>query len=117
MNWKLRRKGADLDKKGKWQESGNALNILVICKRTFPKKKTCVNYIFTLKNMKIHFITSYVPNSKFKLHRTCKFCFIYELRYTQFFLFLFFFLGGGAKTEKLNLLHLITKITLLLLLI
>ena len=38
------------------------------------------------KNMKIHFITSYVPNSKYKLHRTRKFCRTYELQYTHCFL-------------------------------
>ena len=38
-----------------------------------------------LKNMKIHFITLYVPNSKFKLHGAHNFCCTYELQYTQFF--------------------------------
>ena len=52
---------------------------------------TCCVTLFTLKNMKIHFITSYVTNSKFKLHRTHKFCRTYELRYTHCFLW--------AKTE------------------
>ena len=37
-----------------------------------------------VKNMKMHFITPYVPNSKFKLHRMCKFCRTYELQYTVF---------------------------------
>ena len=41
--------------------------------------------------MKIHFITSYVPKSKFKLHRTYKFCRTYELQYAHCFF--------GAKTE------------------
>ena len=35
--------------------------------------------------MEINFITSHVPNSKFKLHGTCKFSRIYELQYTQCF--------------------------------
>ena len=35
--------------------------------------------------MKIHFITSYVPNSKFNLHRTCKFFHTYKLQYTHCF--------------------------------
>ena len=49
-----------------------------------PRSSCCVT-LFTLKNMKIHFITSYVPNSKFKLHRTRKFCHMYELQYTHCF--------------------------------
>ena len=48
--------------------------------------------------VKIHFITSYVPNSKFKLHRTHKFCRTYELQYTHCFFW--------EKTEDLSpLLH------------
>ena len=35
--------------------------------------------------MKIHFVASYVPNSKFKLHRTRKFCRTYGLQYTHCF--------------------------------
>ena len=38
-----------------------------------------------LKTMKIHFITLYVPNSKFKLHGAHNFCCMYELQYTVFF--------------------------------
>ena len=35
--------------------------------------------------MKIHFITSYGPSSKFKLHSTHKFCRMYKLQYTHCF--------------------------------
>ena len=42
-------------------------------------------YLIYVKNMKTHFITSYVPNSKSKLHRTRTFCSMYELQYTRFF--------------------------------
>ena len=41
--------------------------------------------------MKMHFITSYCPNSKSKLHRTRKFCRTYELQCTHCFF--------RAKTE------------------
>ena len=67
----------------------NALNILVICKITFPKEKTCIIdmlcYLIYVENRKIHFITSYVLNSKSKVHRTRKFCRTYELHYTHCF--------------------------------
>ena len=42
-------------------------------------------YLIYVKNMKMHFITPYVPNSKYKLHRTRKFCRTYELQYTHCF--------------------------------
>ena len=42
-------------------------------------------YLILIKNMKIHFITSYVPKSKFKLHHTRKICCPYELQYTHSF--------------------------------
>ena len=65
------------------------MNLLVTCKRAFLKENTCTVTccvtFFTLKNMEINFITSHVPNSKFKLHGTCKFSRIYELQYTQCF--------------------------------
>ena len=67
----------------------NALNILAICKRTYPNKKTCIMvmlcHLIYIKNMKIHFITLYVQNSKFKLHCTYKFCCMYELQYMHCF--------------------------------
>ena len=44
-----------------------------------------LHYLIYVLNIKIRFIKSYVPNSKFKLHRTSKFCSTYELQYTQFF--------------------------------
>ena len=47
---------------------------------------------YLLKNMKIHFITSYMPNSKFKLHCMHKFCRMYKLQYTHCF--------SKAKTEN-----------------
>ena len=69
--------------------NANAWNILVICKRTFPREKTCITdmlcYLIYVKNMKIHFIILYVPNSKFKLHRTSKFCQMYKLQYMHYF--------------------------------
>ena len=40
----------------------------------------CVTLVM-LKNMNIYFITSRVPNSKFKLHRMRKLCGTYELLY------------------------------------
>ena len=42
-------------------------------------------YLIYINNTKIHFTTSYVPNSKFKLHRTCKFCHTYKLQHTHYF--------------------------------
>ena len=51
--------------------------------------------------MKIHFITSTVPNSKFKLHRTRKFCRTYELLLTHCFLW--------AKTGALIFLFKLTE--------
>ena len=73
------------------------MNVLVICKRTYPKEKACIIdmlcYLFMLNNMKIHVITWYVPNSEFNLHRTCKFCSTYKLQYTHCFFW--------AKTVKI----------------
>ena len=42
-------------------------------------------YLIYVKNMKIHFKTSYLPNSKSNLHRTHKFYRTYELQYTHCF--------------------------------
>ena len=62
-----------------------------------PNKVTCCVTLFGLKkNMKILFITSYMPNSKFKLHRIHKSCCTYELQYTHFF-----FSGKDWTTELL----------------
>ena len=78
--------------------NSNALNILVTCKRRFPKEKThIINmlcYLIYVKNMKIHFITSYVPNSKSKPHCMRKFCCTYKLQYTHCFF--------RAETSKVN---------------
>ena len=41
-------------------------------------------------------MTSYVPNSKFKLHHICKFCHTYELQYTNCFF-------SGQRLIKLSL--------------
>ena len=68
--------------------NSNALNILVICKRTFPKEKACIIdmcYLIYVKNMKVHFTIQYVPKSNFKLHRTHKSCRTYELQCTHCF--------------------------------
>ena len=61
--------------------NSNPLNILVICKRTFPKEKTCIIdmcYVIYVKNKKVHFMIQYMPTSNFKLHRTRKSCRTYE---------------------------------------
>ena len=52
--------------------------------------------------MKIHFRTSYVRNSKFKLHRMRKFCRTYELQYTHCNL--------GVKTYLYDRYNLISRI-------
>ena len=51
-------------------------------------------YLIYVRNMKIHLITSYVSNSKFKLHRTGEFCRTYELQCTHCFF--------RAKTAKVT---------------
>ena len=44
----------------------------------------CCVTLFTFKNMKIHFISLYAPNSKFKLHHKRIFCRTYEFTRTVF---------------------------------
>ena len=42
-------------------------------------------YLIYVKNTKIHFITSYLPSPKSKLHHMRKFCPKYKLQYTDCF--------------------------------
>ena len=52
--------------------------------RVWSRKSESVT-LFTLKTLKIYFITSYFLNSKFKLHRMDKFFCTYKLQYTHCF--------------------------------
>ena len=90
-HWKMKNEKFLLDIHTKCSNiTKEILNVVIDAEWTFK----CKRPYLTLKNMKIHFTTSYVPNSKFKLYDTPKFWRTYKLKYMHCFFW--------AKTDKYN---------------